>query len=95
MKYWIKYGATAIVGGGAVAGTAYIFPEKSFLAFVIGWLFLLPAVFAGYMVYGYWQYMMERKHSIIVRIKPEVMEALARKEAELKKEILYEKFRKS
>ena len=97
MKQWIKYVGAAGVGGAAVLGTAYYFPEQSFTAFVVGWLFLIPAAFAVYMVYGLWKYMMEREHRITVEVKPsEAMKALARKEAELarEKEILYEELHK-
>lgn len=93
MKNWVKYVAAAIAGGGAVIGTAYFFPEKSFIAFVVGWLFLIPAAFAVYMVYGLWKYIEDRENRISVVVKPtEAMKALARKEAELarEKEILYE-----
>lgn len=93
MKDSIKYVAAAVVGGGAVMGIAYLFPERSFIAFVVGWLFLIPAVFVAYMVNGLWKYMEERKNRITVAVKPsEAMKALARREAALmrEKEILYE-----
>ncbi len=93
MKDSIKYVAAAVGGGGAVMGIAYLFPERSFIVFVVGWLFLIPAAFAAYMVYGLWKYMDERKNRITVSVKPsEAMKALARKEAALmkEKEILYE-----
>ncbi len=97
MKQWIKYVGAAGVGGAAVLGTAYYFPEKSFIAFMVGWLFLIPAAFAAYMVYGLWSYMKDRQNRITVEVKPsEAMKALARKEAELvrEKEILYEELHK-
>jgi len=97
MKNWVKYVMSAAAGGGAVIGTAYYFPEKSFIAFMVGWLFLIPAAFVIYMVYGLWNYMKDRKHRISVVVKPtEAMRAIARKEVELvrEKEILYEEFHK-
>lgn len=90
----IKYVATSVVGG-TVIGAVYYFPEKSFLAFVTGWLFLISAAFVAYMVYGLREYLKDQKHRIAVEIKPtEAMRALARREAELKreKEMLYEEF---
>lgn len=90
----IKYVATSVVGG-TVIGAVYYFPEKSFLAFVTGWLFLISAAFVIYMVYGLREYLKDQKHRIAVEIKPtEAMRAIARREAELKreKEMLYEEF---
>ncbi len=97
MKDLIKYVVAAVGGGGAVVGIAYLFPERSFIAFVVGWLFLIPAAFAAYMVYGLWGLMNDRKNRITVDVKPsEAMKALARKEAALmkEKEILYEEIHK-
>ncbi len=78
---WIRYSVPSIVAG-------------AFMAFVVGWVFLIPAAVAGLLVYGFVVYMRERKHRIIVTIKPtEAMKALARREEELKRErerILYE-----
>lgn len=90
----IKYVGTSVVGG-TVIGAVYYFPESSFLAFVTGWLFLISAVFVVSMAYGLREYLKDQKHRIAVEIKPtEAMRALARREAELKKEkeILYEEF---
>lgn len=97
MKNWVKNILAIAAGGGAVIGTAYYFPEKSFIAFVVGWLFLIPAAFFAYIVYGLWKYMAERKHRITVMVKPtEAMRALARKDAELtrEKEILQRELQK-
>ncbi|NJD78468.1 MAG: hypothetical protein FIB08_15470 [Candidatus Methanoperedens sp.] len=67
-----------------------------FMSFIVGWLFLIPIVVAGLLVYGYIVYIKERKDRITVAIKPtEAMKALARREAELereKKRILFEEF---
>lgn len=97
MKNSVKYAAAAVGGGGAVMGIAYLFPERSFIAFVVGWLFLLPAVFVAYMVYGLWSHLNDRKNRISVMVKPtEAMKALARRETALmkEKEILYEELHK-
>lgn len=97
MKNWAKYVLAAAAGSGAVAVTAYYFPEKSFTAFLVGWLFLIPAAFVAYMGYGLWKYIMDRKQRITIEVKPtEAMKALARKEAELRreKELIYEEFSK-
>ncbi len=94
MKYRTKYIAAAV--GGSVIGAAYFFPSESFLAFVGGWLFLIPAVSIVFLAYGLREYMKDRKNRIMVSIKPsEAMKALARREAELQKEkeILYEELR--
>lgn len=82
----MKYAATAVVGA-TVMAAAYYLPIGTFQAFVIGWLFLIPATFAVYMLFGLKEYMADRKNKIIVSIKPtEAMKAIARREAELEKE---------
>ncbi len=96
MKTWTLYAATVVVGA-TVMGAAYFLSIETFLAFVIGWLFLIPATFAVYMALGLREYLDDRKNSIVVDIKPsEAMKALARREAELKreKELLYEELQK-
>ena len=68
-------------------GSAYIFPAETFIIFTVGWLFLIPAAFIAYMVYGLITYMNERKHKIVVAVQPtEAMRAILRREAELKME---------
>lgn len=97
MNNWVKYVLAAVIGGSAVIGAGYFFPEQSFVAFLIGWLFLIPAAFVVYLAYGLWKYMLEREHRITVAVKPtEAMKAIARREAELmrEKELLYEELRK-
>ena len=90
MENWAKYIAAAAVAG-AVMGAAYYYPAQTFIAFVMGWLFLLPAAFIVYLVYGIWVYGRGLRHRIIVKMKPgQAIRALARKE----KEIIY-KERKS
>lgn len=92
----MKYAAAAAAGA-AVVGASYYLPMEVFQAFVIGWLFLIPATFAVYMLLGLREYLKERKHRIAVAVKPtEAMRALARREAELQreKELLYEELRK-
>ncbi|MBU3965785.1 MAG: hypothetical protein KKG76_00170 [Euryarchaeota archaeon] len=96
MKSWLKYVATVVVGA-TVMGAAYLLPMGAFQAFVIGWLFLIPATFAVYMVFSLKEYMQDRNNRIVVSVKPtEAMKALARKEAALKmeKELLYEELQK-
>jgi Kef-type K+ transport system membrane component KefB len=96
MKSWAKYVATLVVGA-TVMGAAYILPMGTFQAFVIGWLFLIPATFAVYMLFALKEYMQDRKNRIVVSVKPtEAMKALARREASLKaeKELLYEQLQK-
>ncbi len=96
MKNWVKYVATIVVGA-TVMGAAYLLPMGTFQAFVIGWLFLIPATFAVYMLFSLKEYMQGRKNRIEVSIKPtEAMKALARREAALKaeKELLYEELQK-
>ncbi len=93
----IKY-LTAIVAAAGFMTSAYYFPAETFMAFIAGWLFLIPAAFVAYMVYGLLVYMREREHRITVTIKPtEAMKALARREEELEREkdrILYEEYGK-
>jgi preprotein translocase subunit SecY len=65
-----------------------------FLAFLLGWLFLIPVVAAVLLVYGLVVYMRDRKNRITVTIKQtEAMKAIARREEELKRDkerVLYE-----
>lgn len=92
MKNGIKY-ITAAAIAGAVMGIAYYYPAELFIAFAAGWLFGIPAAFVAYMLYALFVLSKERKHRIEVSIKPtEALRAIARREAELKreKEILLE-----
>jgi len=96
MKTWVKYVATIVVGA-TVMGAAYLLPMGTFQAFVIGWLFLIPATFAVYMMFSLREYMQDRKNRIVVSVKPtQAMKALARREAALikEKELLYEELQK-
>ncbi len=65
-----------------------------FMAFVMGWLFLIPAAVVVFMVYGLVVYMRDRKNRITITLKPtEAMKAIARREEELKREkerLMYE-----
>jgi|SRR3989304_1468443 len=86
MKNWLKYIVAASAAAGFMA-VAYSFPAETFLVFTVGWLFFIPAAFIVYMIYGFMQYNKESKHRIVVSVKPtEAMRALARREAELKRE---------
>lgn len=96
MENWKKYVMSGVVVV-AGAGSAYSFPANSFIAFVVGWLFLIPAVFGVYMVHGFWKYMNERKNSISVVMKPDIaLKSIARREEALRreKEILYSEIHK-
>jgi hypothetical protein len=96
MKYLNKYVATAIAGG-SVMGAIYFLPSESYLAFVAGWVVLIPIAFVIFLAYGLREYRKDRKNRIMVSIKPsEAMKALARREAELQreKELLYEELRR-
>jgi hypothetical protein len=68
------------------------------LGFLLGWVFLIPAIVVVALVYGGVVYFRERKNRIVVRVKPTpAMEAIARREVELKQEkerISYESFAK-
>ncbi len=95
MKNWIKHLAT-FVAGGVLAGAAYFVPQESFMAFLTGWLFLVPAAVVIFLGYGLTKYMKERKNRIMVSIKPTgALKAIARREAELdrEKQLLLEELR--
>ncbi len=93
----IKYIVAVIAAVGFVIA-AYFYPAQTFIYFIVGWLFIIPAAFIVYMVYGFMEYVKERKHRIEVTVKPtEAMKAIARREEELRREkerILYEEFHK-
>jgi hypothetical protein len=92
MANWGKYGIAAAIAATSMAG-AYYYPAEFFITFTAGWLFFIPAAFAGYMAYGLWKYKTDQKNRITVQVKPnEAMQAMARREAALakEKEILYE-----
>jgi hypothetical protein len=83
--------------GGAIVGAAYFVPQESFLAFLAGWLFLIPAAVVIFLGYGLTKYMKDRKNRITVSIKPnEALKAIARREAQLQREkqLLLEEIRK-
>lgn len=86
MDNWHKYIVAASAAVVFMVIT-YYYPAEIFLTFTVGWLFFIPAAFVVYVVYGFLELMKERKHTIEVAIKPdEGMRALARREAELKRE---------
>jgi hypothetical protein len=68
-----------------------------FMAFIFGWLFLIPAIVGILLIYGLIQYKKDIKNRITLFIKPSAaMRAIARKEENLKKEkerIIYEQIR--
>lgn len=85
------------VAGGSIVGAAYFVPQESFLAFIAGWLFLVPAAVVIFLSYGLTKYVKDRKNRITVSIKPnEALKAIARREAELQREkqLLLEELRK-
>jgi hypothetical protein len=97
MANWGKYGIAAAIAGISMA-IAYKYPAEFFIAFTVGWIFLIPAAFVGYMAYGLWKYRTDQKNRIMVQVKPtEAMKAVARREAALakEKEILYEEMSES
>ncbi len=93
----IKYIAAVIAAAGFMIA-AYFYPAQIFIYFVVGWLSIIPAAFIVYMVYGFMEYVKERKHRIEVTVRPtEAMKAIARREEELRREkerILYEELHK-
>ncbi|MCZ7356550.1 MAG: hypothetical protein O8C66_15005 [Candidatus Methanoperedens sp.] len=82
MPRWAKYTTSLIAG--------------VFMAFVMGWLFLIPVAAVVLLVYGLVVSMRDRKNRITVTVKPtEAMKAIARREEELKREkerILHEEY---
>ncbi len=92
MNYWKRY-----VAAGVVIGSVYFLPSESFVAFLTGWVILLPVTAAVFLAVGLREYMLDRKNRITVSVRAnEAMNALSRREAELKreKELLYEQFGK-
>ena len=92
MYNWKRY-----VAAGIVIGTVYFLPSESFIAFLTGWVVLLPITAAVFLAVGLRGYMKDRKNRITVSVRAnDAMNALARREAELKreKELLYEQFGK-
>jgi len=86
MKSWVKHTVRLVVGATVIAA-GYFLPGKTFLAFVLGWLLLIPATFAVYMLLGLKEYINNRKNRLVVSVKPgEAIMALARREAALQKE---------
>jgi hypothetical protein len=96
MENWAKYIAAAAIAG-AIMGAAYFYPAETFIAFVTGWLFIIPAAFIVYLVYALWVYSKDLRHTIIVKIKPsEAMKSLQRIKAAQRKmqKLLYEETNK-
>lgn len=92
MVNWKRY-----VTAGIVMGTIYFLPAESFMAFLTGWVVLLPIAAAVFLAIGLREYMKDRKNRIMVSVSAtQAMKAIARREAELKreKELLYEQFGK-
>ena len=73
MPRWAKYTASLIAG--------------VFMAFVLGWLFLIPVAAVVLLVYGLVVLTKNRKNRITVTVKPSgAMRAIVRREEELKRE---------
>lgn len=66
----------------------------AFMGFITGWVFLIPAAAAAFLIYGYVAYNKDQKHMIRINYRPsEAMQAIIRREMELKKEkerLMYE-----
>jgi Na+-transporting NADH:ubiquinone oxidoreductase subunit NqrE len=97
---WLKYVLAIAIGASAVA-IVTMYPDKTFPAFVVAWLILIPIVSVIYLIYGLREYIKERKNSIVVSIKhnntTERLMELIRKEEEIKdaKEALYKEMKKN
>ena len=92
MNNWKRY-----VTAGIVMGTVYFLPSESFIAFLTGWVILLPIAAAVFLAAGLRGYIKDSKNRITVSVRAnDAMNAIARREAELKreKELLYEQFGK-
>lgn len=97
---WLKYVLAVAIGASAVViGTMY--PDKTFPAFVVTWLILIPMASVVYLIYGLREYIKERRNSIVVSIKPSTatdrLMELIREEDRIKdaKEALYKEMKKS
>ncbi|CAG0996117.1 hypothetical protein FLAV_02601 [Flavobacteriales bacterium] len=96
---WVKhmYNWKRYFAAGIVIGTVYFLPSESFIAFLTGWVILLPIAAAVFLAAGLRGYIKDSKNRITISVKAnDAMKALARREAELKreKELLYEQFGK-
>ena len=65
----IKY-IIAMFSGSVFILSGYYYPAETFIAFTAGWLFIIPAAFIAYMIYGYAAHVIDRKHRIEVTLKP-------------------------
>ncbi len=86
MKNCFKY-LMPISAAGIFMVSSYYYPAEIFLAFTAGWLLIIPAVFIVYMIHGFMTYRRERKHMIVVTIKPD--DSIAGAEMELPIEEIY------
>ena len=68
MKLPPKY-IRAIMATTALAAIGTIYTEQTFLAFLLGWVVLLPIMAGSYLIYGLVQYRKESKNSIVVSVK--------------------------
>ena len=84
LNAWIRKGSVFSLAGGL------------FMAFIVGWVFLVPVAVAIFVIYGLVLYSAEIKNRITVYIKPtESMRAVVRRENELRQEketMIHEEF---
>ena len=62
----------AIASALAAIGASYL--EETFIAFLIGWVVLIPIVGCAFMIYGLREYMKDHKNKIVVSVKPNSIE---------------------
>lgn len=85
----------ATIATTVLLATGAIYLEKTFLAFLIGWIVVIPIAACGFLAYGLIQYRKQTKNSIVISVKPnsvtERYAELIRKEEQIRreKEILY------
>jgi len=85
----------AAIATTVLLATGAIYLGKTFLAFLIGWIVVIPIVACGFLAYGLIQYRKQTKNSIVISVKPnsvtERYAELIRKEEQIRreKEILY------
>ena len=85
----------ATIATTVLLATGAIYLGKTFLAFLIGWIVVIPIVACGFLAYGLIQYRKQTKNSIVISVKPnsvtERYAELIRKEEQIRreKEILY------
>ena len=85
-KSWIKYLVTIVVGA-TIMGATYLLPGTAFQAFIIGWLFLIPATVFVFLIFSLKGYREDQKNKIDITVTPNAaMLALARRYQALERE---------